>query len=424
MAPSNPTMKRLFALSGNACSFPGCMEPLTDTSADGSAVSLGDIAHIVAKSRQGPRGRSPLSDRERDEADNLLVLCLKHHRVIDADPRTYTPAVLAKIKADHELRHLPPQVPSLRPMVFENVSATYLPVRQLPATVFSADSTARDFAGVVGGLRRLRGSAPVSPFLLRDGRLWAFADLAEPSGPFSRVIDAETIRAHAAQELWGDPDGYRRYIALLNKGLTLWLTRHFELVWDNEHRRYFFPKKDTILEGVRLKTKTGRNQTRAVVLHRPNRRTGGTLDWLHEAVQLRFERFADASWGLSILPAFHLTSDGETPLAPKLVGPRVTRKKGGMFNEQYFDRINFWREYLTEGTPRFILRFGRQAVVADRGFPVAEVEWPAIHDRRFDPADGPDETLLTHLDLSQASDGDFVWDDVSDLDDHDMEVTA
>jgi len=53
-------VKALCALSGGVCAFPGCgrslVEPGTE---DDDATFLGEIAHIVADSRQGPRGNSP-----------------------------------------------------------------------------------------------------------------------------------------------------------------------------------------------------------------------------------------------------------------------------------------------------------------------------------------------------------------------------
>lgn len=50
----------LFAKSGNRCAFPG-WEKLLAAVSEGQPVLLGEMAHIVAESPEGPRGQSPLS---------------------------------------------------------------------------------------------------------------------------------------------------------------------------------------------------------------------------------------------------------------------------------------------------------------------------------------------------------------------------
>ncbi|WP_063002578.1 hypothetical protein [Nocardia mikamii] len=44
-------------------------------------MALGEIAHIVADSPNGPRGDSPLTAAARNDYQNLILLCNQHHRV-------------------------------------------------------------------------------------------------------------------------------------------------------------------------------------------------------------------------------------------------------------------------------------------------------------------------------------------------------
>ena len=98
-------MKALIALSGGVCAFPDCTTRLVEPSnADDDAAFLGEMAHIVGDSRQGPRGVSPMSDEDRDKHTNLVLLCGDHHKTIDSQPRTYSVSVLRRIKEDHEGR--------------------------------------------------------------------------------------------------------------------------------------------------------------------------------------------------------------------------------------------------------------------------------------------------------------------------------
>lgn len=51
-SPSNPTVKRLYALSGNRCTFPNCPDTMVDRP---SGKVTGRVCHIKARSATGPR---------------------------------------------------------------------------------------------------------------------------------------------------------------------------------------------------------------------------------------------------------------------------------------------------------------------------------------------------------------------------------
>ena len=69
----------------------------------GSTV-VGEICHIKAANPGGPRYDPQQTAAERHGYDNLVLLCGKHHTVIDADEEAYTVERLIKMKADHESR--------------------------------------------------------------------------------------------------------------------------------------------------------------------------------------------------------------------------------------------------------------------------------------------------------------------------------
>ena len=65
----------LLQKSGNCCVFLHCRRVLTaEDSPPDRAVILGEIAHIVAESPEGPRGDSPLPLVERNKYENLILL--------------------------------------------------------------------------------------------------------------------------------------------------------------------------------------------------------------------------------------------------------------------------------------------------------------------------------------------------------------
>ena len=94
-----PTLKKLFALSGNICAFPGCNEKIVDD----NEVVMGVICHIEAAKKGGPRYSEKSDDEKRRSLDNLILLCPNHHRRIDIDP-SYTGDSLKKMKLEHQNR--------------------------------------------------------------------------------------------------------------------------------------------------------------------------------------------------------------------------------------------------------------------------------------------------------------------------------
>lgn len=101
--PSGPTIKRLFALSGNVCAFPGCVTPIIDPSSD---VVIGEVCHIKAREEGGPRFDYNQTDDERNAFENLVLMCGVHHKIIDTDKDAYPVERLTEIKESHEQKHV------------------------------------------------------------------------------------------------------------------------------------------------------------------------------------------------------------------------------------------------------------------------------------------------------------------------------
>jgi len=99
------TVKILFADSGNLCAFPGCTTQLTIPSTESSTSHvLGEICHIYAFKRDGPRGKDGLTNAELNSPNNLILFCPTHHSIIDGQPETYPAELLTKWKQQHELK--------------------------------------------------------------------------------------------------------------------------------------------------------------------------------------------------------------------------------------------------------------------------------------------------------------------------------
>lgn len=96
--PTLTTIKRLFALAGNRCAFPDCSAPLVEE----SGTVTGEICHIRSASPGGQRFDETQSENERYGAANLFLLCPRHHKIIDSEPRRYSASVLEAMKRKRE----------------------------------------------------------------------------------------------------------------------------------------------------------------------------------------------------------------------------------------------------------------------------------------------------------------------------------
>lgn len=101
MALSSKTRILVWSRAAHRCSI--CRQGLfmDEISTDDPSL-VGDVAHMVADSPDGPRGASPLTAEQRDLYSNLLLLCKPHHKLVDDNPAEYPVERLQQIKSEHE----------------------------------------------------------------------------------------------------------------------------------------------------------------------------------------------------------------------------------------------------------------------------------------------------------------------------------
>lgn len=94
-------LKMLWGKAGNRCSI--CNDELVQEKTElDPHVVIGIHSHIVADSLNGPRGNSDLPLDQRHFYDNLILVCMKHSKIIDEQLDTYTVGELKRIKKKHE----------------------------------------------------------------------------------------------------------------------------------------------------------------------------------------------------------------------------------------------------------------------------------------------------------------------------------
>lgn len=94
------TAQKVFMASAWRCQFDGCGEDLSSHFATDEHANYSYLAHIVASSVDGPRGDAVQSPLLADDAENIMLLCDKCHRLIDrVAPAFYTTEKLRAMRA-------------------------------------------------------------------------------------------------------------------------------------------------------------------------------------------------------------------------------------------------------------------------------------------------------------------------------------
>jgi hypothetical protein len=100
MGISTHTRRILWARSGGLCAK--CARPIIEDRTDTDREALvGQECHIVSAATHGPRHEPPPHGGY-DAIENLILLCSLCHDVVDAQPGSYPPDALRRLKAGHE----------------------------------------------------------------------------------------------------------------------------------------------------------------------------------------------------------------------------------------------------------------------------------------------------------------------------------
>lgn len=99
------TRTRLWVLAGGRCQYEGCNEPLWRDDLTMAQMNGAYIAHIIDVNPQTHRYDPELSPELATDISNLMLLCDKHHRLIDhEEEREHTVDRLMRMKNQHEAR--------------------------------------------------------------------------------------------------------------------------------------------------------------------------------------------------------------------------------------------------------------------------------------------------------------------------------
>lgn len=224
--------KLLWGRAGNRCAFESCRERLIErVETTGKVAVVSQEAHIVAREPEGPRGKSPLTTEQRDSYPNLVLLCLKHHKIVDDDPDNWTVETLHQVKSDHES------------WVEQMLSPDELADRERTlqyATIcdrWCRDIRLSEWADWTSGLLSPTPTTTESVIATLDqSRRWLFSrawpetlpDVERSFENFRQVLGALWMVAdHAMEKPYPDND-HMRFVPFQKRG-TGWITNYDEL---------------------------------------------------------------------------------------------------------------------------------------------------------------------------------------------------
>ena len=162
------TQLLIFVLAGGRCEFDGCNKYLLEHPLTLKQGNFGQMAHIVAFSEGGPRGKTGGRPVDINDVSNLMLLCPQCHKLIDTHPDRYSRSTLEKYKSRHEdrIKHVTGLGPDLKTTILQlkaNIGnqAVDIPVAQVVEAVTPRFPT--DMKGFVIDLTAIHGEK--KPFI-------------------------------------------------------------------------------------------------------------------------------------------------------------------------------------------------------------------------------------------------------------------
>lgn len=97
-------VRNLYADSAGRCQNPSCLSLVLVRAVNNARVNVGEMAHIIAASPKGPRANSAINPSVLALEQNLILLCLICHKVVDSQEAAYPVELLRSWKSSHEER--------------------------------------------------------------------------------------------------------------------------------------------------------------------------------------------------------------------------------------------------------------------------------------------------------------------------------
>ena len=184
----------------------------------------------------------------------------------------------------------------------------------------------------------LAGARWLPPFALRTGKLFTFADLAEPNSPFTAMIDLGSVERQNLQDTYQNASTERIPAELLKKAIETRMGQCGMRVDRRRNRAYYRCDR----QDARYKdysTMSGRLMRRRVARW-PQQLNRGYCE--HEAVNYKITKYGE-SWVLTLQPTYVVTLDGVSEQLPSNDHTSVVSSLlSDHYNPKVLSDVRFW----------------------------------------------------------------------------------
>jgi hypothetical protein len=249
---------------------------------------------------------------------------------------------------------LQPEVAWLPDRVQEVLISNLLLVKELPARIWGAETDHREKKDVWAAAKH------AEYFILRDKRLYTFADLNSPTINLRAAVKTSTIAAESRHDWFIHTDKRLWLMSLLNTCLAAHL-KSLNIRSDGKGRFLFMPDKDG---QDRRWPILGRAKGPTVAAKKTGK-DGVSSFWVHHGAVLSFKRIGSNLF-ISVEPHYLFTIDGAISMEGKSAGKLATIWSGKQQNPDILRNILFWGNVLAKNAGEIRIPTSGDQIVVSR----------------------------------------------------------
>lgn len=256
-----------------------------------------------------------------------------------------TPVLPTSLRS--EVSWLPDQV---RDVLISNL----LQVTALPARIWGASTDFRD-------KKEIWSKVPTTePFVLREKRIYTFADLNKDTTALRAAIHPGTIVPESRHDWFIHPDKRLWLMALMNVALNAHM-RKLRIKSDGRGRFLFMPD----VNGGDRRWPLPRRKVGPAVAAKKTAKDGVSTFWVHHGASLSFKRVGKNLF-ISIEPHYLFTVDGAISVDGKSAGKLATIWGGKQQNPDILRNVLFWGTVLAKNHREIRIPTGGEQIVVKR----------------------------------------------------------
>jgi len=229
--------------------------------------------------------------------------------------------------------------------------------------------------------------SPTEPFVLREERIYTFADLNQRTTALRDAIDAKTITPESRHDWIIHSDKRLWLMALLNASLNAHM-RKLHTKGNGKGRFIFMPGPEG---SDRRWAIPGRKKGISVAAKKTSK-DGSSTFWVHHGASLNFKRVGNNLYIL-IEPHYLFTLDGKVSMEGKNAGKLATIWGGKQQNPDILRNILFWGYVMADNQKEIRIKTGGEPIVVSRvpatmqmdvGVAFDEIRFASLFDKEDD----------------------------------------